>query len=114
ACFDPSSSLFVLWGFANDVFTNSVVGLDPATLIATGVQNITSAIMTLAGEGAQHFLVPNMSDLGATPEFRGTPEAGALTALTLGFNAVLAGALTSLDLALSTVEIVQFDTYTAF
>jgi phospholipase/lecithinase/hemolysin len=74
------------------------------------VQNITSGIIALAGEGAQHILVPNMSDLGAMPEFRGTPEAAGLTALTLGFNAVLAGALASLDLALS-AEVMQFDTY---
>ena len=113
ACFNPGTSLFVVWGFPNDVFINAALGplgLDAATLISMGVQNITTGIMELAAEGAQHFLVPNMVDLGATPGARGTPAAAGLTALTLGFNAVLAGALTSLDLALS-AEIVQFDTY---
>lgn len=109
-CFNPADSLFVVWAFPNDVFANAAFGLPPATLIANGVSNITNAILALAGEGAQHFLVPNMPDLGATPEFPGYAD---LTGLTMAFDAALAGALTALDQALS-AEITLFDTFSTF
>lgn len=112
-CFVPATSLFVVWGFPNDVFSNAAFGLPPQQLIQNGIINIANAIAALAGEGAMHFLVPNMPDLGATPSFRGGPQAAGLTGLTQGFNANLALALTQLDQALS-AEIVQFDTYSAF
>ncbi|MDO9165944.1 MAG: SGNH/GDSL hydrolase family protein [Rhodoferax sp.] len=110
ACFNPADSLFVVWAFPNDVFSNAAFGLPPATLIADGVSNIANAILALAGEGAQHFLVPNMPDLGATPGFPG--NAG-LTGLTMAFDAALAAALTALDQALS-AEITLFDTFSTF
>jgi phospholipase/lecithinase/hemolysin len=109
-CFNPANSLFVVWAFPNDVFANAALGpagLPAATLIANGINNIANAILTLAGEGAQHFLVPNMPDLGATPGFAG--NAG-LTALSVAFDNALAGALTALDQSLS-AEITQFDTF---
>ncbi len=111
-CFAHATSLFVVWGFPNDVFSNAAFGLSPAQLIGNGITNIADAILTLASEGAMHFLVPNMPNLGATPSFRETPEAVGLTLLTQTFNAALAATLTQLDQALS-AEIVQFDTYGA-
>lgn len=109
-CFNPVDSLFVVWAFPNDVFANAAFGLSPGTLIANGVSNIVDAVMALASEGAQHFLIPNMPDFGATPEF--SQDAG-LTGLTMAFNSALAAALTALDQALS-AEITQFDTFSAF
>ncbi|OGB29612.1 MAG: hypothetical protein A3F78_00365 [Burkholderiales bacterium RIFCSPLOWO2_12_FULL_61_40] len=112
ACFNPAESLFVAWAFPNDVFANAALGaagLPPATLIGDAVSNIGNAILALAGEGAQHFLVPNMPDLGATPGFLGNTS---LTGLTVAFNAALATALTALDQSLS-AEIIQFDTFSA-
>ena len=91
------------------MFSNAAFGLTPPALIAQGVGNIVSAIQSLAAEGAMHFLIPNMANLGATPAFLGN---GSLTALTLGFNAALAGALTALDQVLA-AEITQFDTFGA-
>lgn len=113
-CFVPATSLFVVWGFPNDVFANAAFGLPPATLIGNGITNITNAILTLASEGATHFLVPNMPNLGVTPSFNGTALAPGLTQLTQFFNAALANALTLLDQALQSAEIVQFDTYGSF
>jgi phospholipase/lecithinase/hemolysin len=104
-CFNPADSLFVVWAFPNDVFANQAP--DIPTMIATGVGNIVTAIQLLAAEGAQHFLIPNMPDLGKTPEFLG--NAG-LTGLSMAFDNVLAVALTTLDQALS-AEITQFDTF---
>ena len=109
-CFNPADSLFVVWAFPNDVFANAAFGLTVSQLITNGVTNIVSSIQTLAAEGATHFLIPNMPDLGNTPDFAG--NAG-LTGLTLAFNSALAGALTGLDQALTNVEITQFDVYGA-
>jgi phospholipase/lecithinase/hemolysin len=52
-----------------------------------------------------------MPDLAKTPDGNGDL---ALTALTQGFNFNLAQALTLLDAALTSAEIVQFDTYRFF
>lgn len=112
ACFNPADSLFVAWAFPNDVFANTalgVAGLAPDALIGNAVHNIGSAILALATEGAQHFLVPNIPDLGATPEFLGNTG---LTELTVAFNSALATALTALDQSLG-AEIIQFDTFSA-
>jgi phospholipase/lecithinase/hemolysin len=110
ACFDPATSLFVIWAFPNDVFSNAAFGLPANTLIGNGIANIVAAIQALAGEGAQHFLIPNMPDLGATPSFRNTAQAADLTALTQAFNAALAATLTLLDQSLA-AEIAQVDAY---
>jgi phospholipase/lecithinase/hemolysin len=136
--FDPATSLFVVWLFPNDVFysatgstpgsvdclTNplaSCAGVPLASglpgvsqLIGNGVSNILATVAYLASLGAQHFLVPNMPDLGKTPEFSGTVGEAGLTALTQGFNATLAYNLSLLDASLTSAEIVQFDTYGAF
>jgi phospholipase/lecithinase/hemolysin len=124
--FNPATSLFVVWAFPNDVFWGLQTGqlpdqpgvpaVPPGALIAQGIGNIANAIGFLAGLGGQHFLVPNMPDLGQTPFGLGlTPaESADLTLLTEGFNDNLALALTALDAFLTTAEIVQFDTFGVF
>lgn len=110
ACFTPAESLFVTWAFPNDVIANvalGAAGLPAASLIGTAVDNIGNAILALAAQGAQHFLVPNIPDLGATPGYLGNAD---LTGLTVAFNTALAAALTALDQSLG-AEIMQFDTF---
>ena len=120
--FDPATSLFVVWLFPNDVFYTSATGQLPgqvpgspggANLVENGIANIAAIIQTLAAAGAQHFLVPNMPDLGSTPEFSGDVEASQLSLLTTLFNVNLASTLTLLDQVLA-AEIVQFDTASLF
>ena len=127
--FDPATSLFVVWLFPNDVFNYEATGfktpgtalggpavgpVSPDALIANGVNNVLTTVTYLASLGGQHFLVPNMPDLGKTPEFSGTSGEPALTELTQGFNSTLAYYLSLLDTSLTSAEIVQFDTYGAF
>jgi len=120
--FNPATSLFVVWLFPNDVFYSGATGMLPGVVpgspggegvIRNGIANIVTTIRTLAEAGAEHFLVPNMADLGLTPAFAGTPQADALSFLTDTFNSLLAGRLTALDARLA-AEIVQFDTAGAF
>lgn len=121
--FDPATSLFVVWLFPNDVFyanqTGSLPGTVPgspggANVVANGIANIVTTVQTLAYSGAQHFLVPNMPDLGLIPEFLGTDAAAPLSALTGVFNANLALTLTTLGAAIPSIDIVQFDTAALF
>jgi phospholipase/lecithinase/hemolysin len=116
--FDPATSLFVVWLFPNDVFyagaTGTLPGIVPGSpggpdLVSNGIANILTTIQTLAATGAQHFLVPNMPDLGRTPAFLGDIGLSTLTAI---FNANLATQLTLLDQLLP-AEITQFDTAAA-
>jgi phospholipase/lecithinase/hemolysin len=120
--FNPATSLFVLWLFPNDIFYSGATGMLPGLvpgspggtdLISNGIANILTTIGTLAQAGAEHFLVPNMADLGLTPAFAGTPQADSLSVLTDTFNSNLAAQLTALDAMLS-AEIVQFDTAGSF
>ena len=120
--FDPATSLFVVWLFPNDVFYNSATGNLPGVvpgspggsdLVSNGIANIAATITTLAAAGAQHFLVPNMPDLGELPEFRGTADAPLLSFISGAFDTNLGPELSILAHDLS-VEIVQFDTAAAF
>ncbi len=76
-----STSLFVVWGGANDFLTNG------SPLVAAA--NIDGIVSTLEADGATHILVPGIPDLGLTPDFYGYAPA---TAYANAFNdALLAG-----------------------
>lgn len=115
--FDPATSLFVVWFFPNDVFyalqTGGLPGNVPgasegSNVVENGIANIAAIIQALALRGAEHFLVPNMPDLGMTPAFRDDPGAALLSGLTATFNTHLAATLAALD-ALLPIEIVLLD-----
>ncbi|HVM49934.1 MAG TPA: SGNH/GDSL hydrolase family protein [Candidatus Acidoferrum sp.] len=60
--FNPATSLFVVWGGANDFFINP-----SAATAAAAVTNLSGELTQLYGVGARNFLVPNMVDLSLTP-----------------------------------------------
>lgn len=115
--FDPNTSLFGIWLFPNDIFYAFQEGVLPtlpgspggADVVSNGIANILTLISSLAAQGAQNFLVPNMADLGLTPEFSGTAEAGLLSFITQQFNQNLADQLNLLSLALPDIDIIQVD-----
>ena len=108
---DPGA-LYVVMGGPNDVFLNSVLSKpqDPAASVA----NLLATIGDLYALGARTVLVPNMPDLGKAPGFLGGPSAAGVTALTLAFNALLAGVLPGVESSLAGLDIVPFDTFGAF
>jgi phospholipase/lecithinase/hemolysin len=104
---DPASSLFFVWGGANDFF------LDPtAATAANAINNLATMIQLLYGSGGRQFLVPNLPDLSLTPFGLGLPplQQTGLHALSLGFNAGLSNALGQLQ-ALPGIDITPFDTF---
>jgi len=76
------NSVFVVWGGANDYLT----GGSPVSAAA----DIDFIVSTLQSDGATHILVPNMPDLGLTPDYYG--DAGA-TAYAAEFNSLLQASL---------------------
>lgn len=134
--FDPSSSLFMVWFFPNDVLfwlgtsqagngltSGTVLGGPPIPiggdaaavppLIQNGVSNIATTIGALAGSGATQFLVPNMPDLGRTPLFINNPDPtvpATLSAISTAFNGALDSVLAQLQSNLPGTDIVRFQT----
>lgn len=119
--FNPATSLFVVWLFPNDVFYQVSTGQIPTPIpgspggsdvVTNGIANIVTLVQTLAALGAQNFLVPNLPDIGITPDFLGTALAPVVTGITNLFNAGLKAQLDVLD-ASPLLTITQFDTQQA-
>jgi phospholipase/lecithinase/hemolysin len=77
-----ASSLFVVWGGANDFLS----GGSPTVAAA----NIDGIVSSLEGDGATHILVPGLPDLGLTPDFYGVAAA---TGYSDAFNSALVAGL---------------------
>jgi phospholipase/lecithinase/hemolysin len=87
------SSLFVVWGGADDFesLVNPTVA-QSQTAAQTAATNIDGIVAALRMEGATDILVPNLPELGSTPEFNGDAAAIAYSA---SFDATLAATLPS-------------------
>ena len=106
---DLDDTLFTVWAGANDFFQGR--GYTDAAA------NIGTALNTLAAAGATSIMVPNLPDLGYTPEFYG--DAGAVpssvaTGWTLGFNAVLDATLSTFAACYSDIDLYYLDVFTLF
>jgi phospholipase/lecithinase/hemolysin len=79
---DPDA-LYILWGGGNDMRGES----DPANA-ADAVGSIETHVRSLVAVGARTFLVPNLPNLGRTPEVlqQGSAAAQLAEAVTLAFN----------------------------
>jgi phospholipase/lecithinase/hemolysin len=114
--FDPATTLFTLWGGPNDVFLALATGTtDFLPVIENAATNIAFAAFALAANGAQHILVPNMPNLGATPFASRLGLEVELTQISAGLNLALDLALDDarglLDLlGIAGVNIIEFDT----
>ena len=105
-------SLYVVWAGANDLFN---LPSDPTAIpafLANSVQNIATAISSLAARGADTFLVPNLPNLGLTPRTLTNGTSAQATALSQAFNAGLASTLEALEKSLSaTLDIIPVDLF---
>ena len=101
---DPNALYFV-WGGANDLLT-----LDSPVAAA---QNIAGYMAGLAADGATHFLVPNLPNLGLTPYVQSLGSAGVTAAqgFSLAFNTTLASQLDGLRQQFPNLDITEFDIY---
>jgi len=114
----PADALYVVWGGADDLrqaIQQGTQGANPAQIANDAVGNIVDIIRTLQSLGAIYFLVPNLSDLGLTPQQVALgPQAMQLgTALSIAFNSALEPALQQLETSFQ-VQIARLDIATLF
>lgn len=105
---DPNA-LYVVWAGAND-FTEPQVAGNPAQW-ARVIGNVQTAIANLAADGATHFFVPNMPNLGLTPRAALAGQAAGASAASAGYNFYFAQGLTAYDAANPAIDIKLFDVY---
>ncbi len=104
-----SHALYFVWGGANDLRGDGANALLPA------VQNLSTIVTTLYNAGARSFFLPNMPDLGLTPEAiagGSNAQAGA-SLLSESFNQALANAYGGLAASLTGAHLYLFDTLSA-
>lgn len=103
-----SSSLYVLFGGANDLFQAA----DPVAAAKAAVTSIFSDVALLQAAGAQHFLIPNLPDLGATPRAVQSGTVAQLSAASLQYDQSWQTAL--LNAKSSGIDVTGVDLYTLF
>ncbi|KAA2284278.1 autotransporter domain-containing protein [Arenimonas fontis] len=86
---DPNA-LYSIWGGANDIFATLV--LDPGNAQANTVAAATAYVQQIArlqAAGANYIIVYNLPNLGVTPQFASTPNAGSVSQITVVYNSAL-------------------------
>jgi phospholipase/lecithinase/hemolysin len=109
-----NDTLFTVWAGANDFLYPD--DPDPITTAENVVENIGSALSMLESSGAKNILVPNLPDIGLTPEFYyGNPVlSDAASQWTLFFNNELWMTLCEFSSANSDIDLYFFDVYSLF
>ena len=111
-----NSTLFVIWGGANDLI-HAASAADPNAVITAAVLQETADIKALIDAGATQFLVLNLPPLGLTPRMNGDPaKATAGNVAAQGFNAGLAAGIAYLQSVYgdSHIRFFQVDVYSLF
>lgn len=113
-----SDALYVVWAGANnitDMLGKSVADpfYDPIADMQQAILDMADVIGSLAAAGATNILIPNLPDLGDTPNIAslGPVASAGAEALSLIFNTGLFSALDGLDLGFPTTNIIRFDTF---
>lgn len=99
-----ANAVYMIWAGANDLLAISSPA-DVPTVLGNAITNLITEVVTLHMMGAQHIFVPNMVDLGLTPEARsqGPAVMAQYTYIASLFNLALANNLPSYA--------TQFDTF---
>jgi phospholipase/lecithinase/hemolysin len=107
---DPNA-LYVIMIGGNDVRNAALAGTG-APAITEGVDTELAAISTLSGEGAEHFLVVNVPNVGIIPEFaqENPTLAPAATIFSQLYDTDLSAGLAGLDLGAG-ATLTDFDLY---
>lgn len=114
---DPNA-LHLLWIGSNDVsdlLALDLAGIPSDDLLEQSVGDTAGAINTLVNDGARRFLIPNVPDIGVTPEVQALdlvfPGAASLaTSLAAEYNDALDSALVGLS-GVAGLDIVRFDAF---
>lgn len=104
---DPGA-LYTVWGGANDLFAVQANPAQASAIIGGAVTAQIGMIGALTQAGAQYILVPNLPDLGLTPDARAGGALGMAqaTALTTSYNNALFAGITAANL-----RVIPLDTF---
>ena len=102
-----ANALYTVWGGANDLFAVAA-GAPAQATIGQAVAAQVGIVSSLKVAGAQYVLVPNLPDIGVTPQFIAAGPAGQAqaTALATSYNTALYGTLAAQGL-----EVIPLDTF---
>lgn len=105
---DPRT-LYTVWTGANDIFAIAGAGAPPQQTITTAVTGVVQIVGALDAAGARYILVPNLPDMGLTPNAIAAGPAGqaALTQLSSTYNNAMYTTLTQFGL-----QVIPLDTFT--
>jgi len=114
-------ALFLLWGGANDLFygfaqARAGLAVDFTQLITDAMGAVSLNVQLLAGLGAKHILMPNLPDLGLTPDaLAAGPEfSGQASFLTRAYNGALSATMAALEanpvMQALGVDLIDYDT----
>lgn len=103
---DPNA-LYTVWGGANDLFAVAGGQETPATIVSAVTAQV-GIVGRLQQGGARYILVPNIPDLGQTPQFLAQGAAGSAggTQLSVAYNNALYSGLASAGL-----RVIPMDTF---
>jgi phospholipase/lecithinase/hemolysin len=119
ASFDPATTLFTVFAGANDVFLQVDSGGATPGFNAIPTYLATAIYDLIVSGGARKILVPNLPNLGLTPEALASGPAGSATLSFLAqqVNLGIATAVSDLEHSLQALypdlDIIPFDTYSA-
>lgn len=109
---DPTS-LFVLWGGANDI-----LGKQDAATVTAAANNIHGYFVQLAQAGARNFLVINVPPIGMVPNYKDKGEANALNEACASYATQLSATVDAARAELAArgiaVKVYQLDVYDLF
>jgi phospholipase/lecithinase/hemolysin len=106
-----AAALYFVFAGINDLRDALSTPGDAPTIVNQAAANMAVALAALYGEGARSFFVPNLFNLGRTPEAIASGNSAAATALSSLFNSLLA---TQLDVFAATrpdAILFRFDTF---
>jgi len=106
---DPAA-LYTVWGGANDLFAAASNPAQANAIVGEAVAGQIAIIAGLQNAGARYVLVPNIPDIGLTPQFRvlGNTAATQASALADGYNSALYAGLAAQGLRVIPVDTYRF------
>jgi len=104
---DPDA-LYTVWGGANDLFAVAANPAEAEAIIGGAVAGQVQIVGALQAAGARYVLVPNLPDIGLTPQFLAAGAAASAQASVLAqtYNQSLYGALAN-----NTLRVIPLDTF---
>ncbi len=113
---DALNTLFTIWIGGNDLLEfgrGEYPTADPAVMVADAMTRISNSVLSLYAQGARHFLILNLPDIGKSPGYCNQPpaEIAAVTQIVQAYNTALATVVQTFETDLTDIIIYSFDIF---